>query len=471
MPPDHFPRVSIILPTHNRRPRLGGALDAIARQRFALETVEVIVVADGCEDDTVEFVANFEALYSLKIVELPGCGPAVARNRGAEMARAPLLVFLDDDVEPLDTWLAAHFEQHERSPGGAVIGSYPPLPTKGDEFRRLVRHWWMQHFDELERPGHRFAFSDMLTGNLSISRKLWDDLGGLDPHFPRAREDYELGLRLVERGIPITHAPGAFSWHHEYETMTLHGALRRKREEGRSDVRLGIKHPVIKEHLDISRYWWTPGWRGRIGRCLFRWPALAVLAGALYAALAQLLSRVPIAGLFRRVFGKAQYVAYLRGAAAELKTLDAWRAYAEDRPQLRKKRLLIDLYDGIASAERKLAEAKPSVVRLMYGVMDIGWLPYAPAAEPWSASHLRAELTGRMAGGMLWALEEAGELLGPNSGRVPEWAAASQRMGSSRAARLFRLAGRGAAAVGSRRVVSPICPAARQGGRNKKACQ
>jgi glycosyltransferase involved in cell wall biosynthesis len=104
------------------------------------------------------------------LVELPGRGPALARNRGAELARAPLLLFLDDDVEPLGGWLAAHVEQHERSPGGAVIGSYPPLPTRGGEFRRVVRHWWMQHFDELERPGHRFAFSDLLTGNISMSR-------------------------------------------------------------------------------------------------------------------------------------------------------------------------------------------------------------------------------------------------------------------------------------------------------------
>jgi len=81
-------RASVIIPSHNRRQRLIATIDAISGQGFALGAVELIVIADGCRDDTVAAVREYPAPFALRVVELPGCGPAVAPNRGAEPARA-----------------------------------------------------------------------------------------------------------------------------------------------------------------------------------------------------------------------------------------------------------------------------------------------------------------------------------------------------------------------------------------------
>ena len=48
--------VSVIIPTHNRSASLRRTLDALRRQTYSLEQVEVVVVADGCIDDTVEML-------------------------------------------------------------------------------------------------------------------------------------------------------------------------------------------------------------------------------------------------------------------------------------------------------------------------------------------------------------------------------------------------------------------------------
>ena len=414
MPTKRAPRVSIIIPSHNRRPRLILALEAIARQRFPLETVEVIVVADGCHDDTVAAVTAFSAPFALRVTELPGVGPAIARNRGAELASAPLLLFLDDDVEPLDQWIGAHVEAHETHPDSAVIGPYPPWPDGSrDEFRALVRNWWMAHFDELSRPGHRFTYRDMLTGNLSMTRDTWVGQGGFDPDFARAHEDWELGVRVIDARIPIVYAERAFCWHHEHETMTLEGALRRAREEGRTDVRLGRKHPHVGADLPLVAHWRAAGLAGRVGRLGFAVRGVGEGFASVSAALTGRLRKFPSSPVFRKAFGMAQRFAYLRGAAEELRSLAALVDFADSFPARKAKSILVDLGDGIDEAERKLARERPDEARLKYGHNDVGWLPYAPGAERWDARHLRPYLAGEMSSAMLYALLTAGALMRP----------------------------------------------------------
>lgn len=406
------PALSIVIPSHNRSARLLRTLDAIGRQQdVPLQTVEVVVVADGCVDDTVAAVRACDAPFALRTVELPGLGPSPARNRGAEAARAPLLLFLDDDVEPVPGWLAAHVQAHERMAGGFVLGAYPPFPEGQGEFRVHLRRWWRTHFSQLEEPGHRFTFRDLLTGNLSASRDLWHSLGGLDESLPRAHEDWELGVRIIAGNVPLSYAPDAFAWHHEYETADLQGMLRRATEEGRSDVRMGAKHPAIKEQLPIWRARRRGGWKYRLARRMFRSPDTEPLRRRA-AGLAAGFGGWSSGPLFVRAFGFAQFVHYMHGAIEELRTLEQWKAFATRAPRTPRNSLLIDLAEGIEQAEQRLDHVRPEEARLVLRGSQVGLLPFEAGAEPWAGRHLRPRLTGRVAQPFLKALDENGLLQG-----------------------------------------------------------
>jgi GT2 family glycosyltransferase len=399
------------------------ALEAIARQRFALDTVEVLVIADGCRDDTVAAVRAYPAPYALDVAELPGVGPSGARNRGAELARAPLLLFLDDDVEPLETWLAAHVEAHERNPHSVVIGSYAPVPVKGGEFRLMTRDWWNAHFEELERPGHRMTFRDVLTGNLSITRSLWREIGGLDETIARAHEDWELGIRLIKQAIPIIHAPAAFAWHHEHETLTLQGAFKRAREEGIAGVRLAAKHPQLRAELPIVHLWSTRGWKGHLFRSVFRSTRFGEAATKLASWIPKHLADRRSGKLFRASYGFARRMHYLRGATAELHTLENWRRLAAERVDQPGRMIVLDLEQGIQAAEQRLDAERPDSVSVVYGKYEIGSLPQALGAEPWQGRHLRPYLTGEFTDKMLQAMQKSGRLLPPDVRGKPNPAA------------------------------------------------
>jgi cellulose synthase/poly-beta-1,6-N-acetylglucosamine synthase-like glycosyltransferase len=84
--------ISIVIPAHNEERYLEKTLEALSRQEYGW--FEVIVVANGCTDQTVEVARG--RCHRLIVLSQKNLG--LARNLGAKMARSELLVFLDADT-------------------------------------------------------------------------------------------------------------------------------------------------------------------------------------------------------------------------------------------------------------------------------------------------------------------------------------------------------------------------------------
>jgi len=87
-----LPMISIVIPAHNEEAYLRHTLDAVNRQHY--RNCEVIVVANGCTDDTPAIAR--EHCDNLLIVHEKGLSRA--RNLGAHAARGQVLIFLDADT-------------------------------------------------------------------------------------------------------------------------------------------------------------------------------------------------------------------------------------------------------------------------------------------------------------------------------------------------------------------------------------
>src|SRR5579859_6957405 len=118
-------RLSVIIPTYQRRASLERALGALSRQTLPPTTYEVIVVIDGSHDGTREMVERFPAPYMLRAVWQPNRGRASACNTGIRTATGKLLVIMDDDIEPAPECLAAHLAVHEDNVRVGVMGTVP----------------------------------------------------------------------------------------------------------------------------------------------------------------------------------------------------------------------------------------------------------------------------------------------------------------------------------------------------------
>ena len=85
--------ISIIIPVYNSSLTLKECLDAIFDTNF--KNFEVIIVSDNSSDNSVEIAKQ----YQCKIIELnENRGPGFARNKGAQLAKGEILLFVDSDV-------------------------------------------------------------------------------------------------------------------------------------------------------------------------------------------------------------------------------------------------------------------------------------------------------------------------------------------------------------------------------------
>jgi glycosyltransferase involved in cell wall biosynthesis len=99
------PRVTVIIPTYNRSMVLRHAVASVLRQSFA--DFELLVVGDGCTDDSAAVVAGFVDAR-LRWINLPANSghQSAPNNEGLRQARGELIAYLGHD----DLWLPHHLE-------------------------------------------------------------------------------------------------------------------------------------------------------------------------------------------------------------------------------------------------------------------------------------------------------------------------------------------------------------------------
>src|SRR4030095_13333348 len=94
-----MPKVSVIIPTHNRAEFLRSAITSVLNQTF--QDFEVVIVDDASKDHTQEVIANFND-KRIKVIHNPFSRvDAGARNIGVISSDGEYVAFLDDD----DEWL------------------------------------------------------------------------------------------------------------------------------------------------------------------------------------------------------------------------------------------------------------------------------------------------------------------------------------------------------------------------------
>jgi glycosyltransferase involved in cell wall biosynthesis len=93
-----MPKVSVILPTHNRRKALQRAIQSVLDQ--TCKDYELIVVNDGSTDDTAHYLSTLK-IKTLRSIHLDrNRGGSIARNQGIDHSNGEYIAFLDDD----DAW-------------------------------------------------------------------------------------------------------------------------------------------------------------------------------------------------------------------------------------------------------------------------------------------------------------------------------------------------------------------------------
>jgi len=247
-------KVSIIIPTHNRVNSLITALNSLKDQVIGLP-YEIIVVVDGCEDET-EKLLNADFPEIKLVVYKKNVGAAIGLNGGAKIATGDILLFLDDDMEYQPMLVQSHIEMHKGGKYDVLIGNFPlgHLPTDS-YFRNVIFDWtegWQETFSE-----NVSFYNSLCSGHFSIKRALFEKVGMFDENFSRwGRKDSELGYRLIKAGAIFGYCRNAKAFQNYDKSPT--GFLEDFRFLGRADVEMFIKHPELKRTLLLSSFFQAP---------------------------------------------------------------------------------------------------------------------------------------------------------------------------------------------------------------------
>jgi glycosyltransferase involved in cell wall biosynthesis len=122
---DELAPLSVVIPTYNRADLVAETLRICHRFRGGVP-VEFIVIDDGSSDNTAQVLDKLRGEEpDLIWYSVPNGGPGQARNLGSSFARHDVILFLGDDIQPLDDdFFRTHSRIHATYPSDryAVLG-------------------------------------------------------------------------------------------------------------------------------------------------------------------------------------------------------------------------------------------------------------------------------------------------------------------------------------------------------------
>jgi GT2 family glycosyltransferase len=246
--------VSVIVPTYERRDSVLRLCTALAAQTEPASEFELLVTVDGSTDGTPEALANITVPYALRTLWQDNRGRGAAINAGLHAATGDLVILLDDDMEPLPSFVTAHRRAHAAAARHGVMGAVPiPLDERSSASARYIAARFNGHLRNLERKDYARRLTDFYSGNFSIPREALLQVGGFDEDFRLyGNEDLELSFRLAKAGIAIAYEPGALALQHHDKSFAA--LARDSIAEGRTAVLFADKHPEAFDDLKLGTF-------------------------------------------------------------------------------------------------------------------------------------------------------------------------------------------------------------------------
>lgn len=205
-----MPEISIIIGVYNDWDIIGDCLKSLSEQNIS-PIFEVVIVDDGSQEKAPEAVRAWNSYYSIKFVRQAHSGLPVARNRGIQVARAEVLVFVDCDcvlhtdcLKSLTRVMALHplddcFQLR-------LVGDCSHLVGRAEELHLSTIQ---QHLLVPNSGSVRY----LNTAGVAIRSRLFNKSRGLfDPRAIRA-QDTLLLAELIQRGNLPRFVPEAVVLH------------------------------------------------------------------------------------------------------------------------------------------------------------------------------------------------------------------------------------------------------------------
>jgi O-antigen biosynthesis protein len=225
--PLSYAKVSIIIPTKDKKELLRACLHSIF-DKTTYPDYEIIIVDNGStEPDTLAYYEHLKNEPRIKFLKYLGAfNYHSINNLAAQHAQGEILVFLNNDTEVLEpTWLEELSGWTERAHVG-VVGAKLLRPDGSIQHSGIIiglaghgSHVFEGAHEHLYGPfGSTEWYRDYhaVTGAcLAVRRDVFKKLGGFDEVYRVGYGDIDLCLRAGKAGYSVVYTPFARLIHHE----------------------------------------------------------------------------------------------------------------------------------------------------------------------------------------------------------------------------------------------------------------
>lgn len=239
------PRVSIVIPTHNRSGIVRRAIDSVLAQTFT--DLEILVVDDGSTDDTRAALAGYPE--RVRYIHQENGGPASARNHGMRLARGQYIGFLDSDDAFLPRNVEAHLQVFDRHPEAGLVYCGIEILDKTGAHVKDVRPNPEDRGQVLERL---IRYNFITSSTVLLRREAMEAAGTMDTTLWFA-EDWYYWLRVASR-YPVEFADEILVRYQRSAVSLSHGqALATIAERNMQMFGIAFEDPDLKPRLQPMR--------------------------------------------------------------------------------------------------------------------------------------------------------------------------------------------------------------------------
>ncbi|MCA9370372.1 MAG: glycosyltransferase [Candidatus Peregrinibacteria bacterium] len=251
------PKVSVIIPTHNRPETLGECLRCLEKQTIA-DAIEVIIINDVQDDKEIKRLANSSWQIPVYFETIAPCHQGVARNQGVTKAQSSTVLFIGDDIYLTPKACELHLRAHEHgSTPVAVLGDIDWDPSVGmtKVMKWLMTSGWQFGFNKIKQFRDDFIPESMqhlfsYTSNISVPTEVAARLPFREDVKLYGWEDMEWGMRLQKNGVRLYYEPRAKGLHHH--RINLPDSLKRMEVIGASAA---VMAGVVEGFDRLPRGW------------------------------------------------------------------------------------------------------------------------------------------------------------------------------------------------------------------------
>ncbi|MDD5097393.1 MAG: glycosyltransferase [Candidatus Omnitrophica bacterium] len=212
------PLVSIIVVNYNRSQYLKACFEALAKLNYPAGRVEILMVDNCSDDDSVSFVKN--NFPKVRILENDINNYARANNLGVKNAKGDFIAFINNDIQVSENWLsglvnAMSKEKSLGAAGGKILLEDGKIQSTGHEeypdFYWGDRGFRQEDKGQYERPEEVLS----LCGAAVLFRKsCLKDVGFFDEDFIMYLEDVDMCFRCTKHKWKVMYVPESIAKHY-----------------------------------------------------------------------------------------------------------------------------------------------------------------------------------------------------------------------------------------------------------------